>query len=69
MRGMSSSTRDLRPVLADADELLAAFELDRQWDDLATGVYDDRPAERLDALLRAAMATRRAAARRASLAS
>ena len=53
---------DLRPVLADRplEQLFAAFELDRQWDALANGAYDDRPDDRLDALLHAALATRRA---------
>jgi hypothetical protein len=55
------SSADLRPVLADVHQLLTDLELDRQWDDLASGAFDDRPTERLDALVAAALATRRAA--------
>ena len=62
---MHTTTEGHRPTLAESDELWESFDVDRQWHALAAGAYDDRPADRLDALLSAALATRRSARRTA----
>jgi hypothetical protein len=62
---MPSATEGHPLALAEPNELWESFDVDRQWHALAAGAYDDRPADRLDALLSAALVTRRSARRTA----